>query len=103
MIRWVMVMTSKKQKLNKEEYSKVFNALLGTNIDWTKLGKEDLIQLAVVFNNPEIILNRLGIRLDNKQMVRTKVVDTILKALKESGFKGPVVSILDDLFGTKKE
>ncbi len=45
----------------KAEYEVVFNELFGTNIKWANLRLEDLIQLAVLFENPEIFMKKLGI------------------------------------------
>lgn len=45
----------------KAEYELVFNELLGTNIKWENLRLEDLIQLAVLFDNPELFVKKLGI------------------------------------------
>jgi len=45
----------------KAEYEVVFNELFGTNIKWANLRLEDLIQLAVLFDNPELFIKKLGI------------------------------------------
>ncbi len=45
----------------KAEYEQVFNELLDTNIKWANLRLEDLIQLAVLFDNPELFVKKLGI------------------------------------------
>ena len=51
---------------SKKDYSDTFNKLFGTNIDWTKLSKEELAQLATALSNPELILKKLGY-LDNSK------------------------------------
>ncbi len=45
----------------KAEYERIFNELFDTNIKWANLRLEDLIQLAVLFENPEIFMKKLGI------------------------------------------
>jgi len=45
----------------KSEYELVFNELFDTNIKWSNLRLEDLIQLAVLFDNPELFIKKLGI------------------------------------------
>jgi len=45
----------------KSEYELVFNELFDTNIKWSNLRLEDLIQLAVLFDNPELFVKKLGI------------------------------------------
>ena len=45
----------------KAEYELVFNELFDTNIKWSKLRLEDLIQLAVLFDHPELFVKKLGI------------------------------------------
>lgn len=53
----------------KKEYSEAFNTILGLDIEWTKLKVEDLVQLAMLFGNQELLLKKLGIgtEADEKQ------------------------------------
>ena len=44
---------------SKKEFEQVFNSLLGTDIPWSKLPKESLVELAVLFKNPDILLKRI--------------------------------------------
>jgi len=89
-------MSKKAKTYTKEEYSEVFNAIFGTNIQWQKLSKEELVQLATVLNNPEILLNRLGINVE-KRVVREKLVDFLLNVIKQSKIEGPVITFLKEL------
>jgi hypothetical protein len=78
----------------KREYSELFNQLLGTNIDWTKLSLHELTQLAVLFNNPEVLLKRLGVKLQNVAIRRR-----LIQLVESLGFKGPFVELLKDVWG----
>jgi len=89
-------MSKKAKTYTKEEYSEVFNAIFGTNIQWQKLSKEELVQLATVLNNPEILLNRLGVNVE-KRVVREKLVDFLLNVIKQSKIEGPVINFLKEL------
>jgi len=80
-------MTSK-----KEEYSKAFNELLGTDIRWERLTKPELTQLAVLFSNPEILVKRLGVK-TRKRVLR----DRLAKVIDELGLEGPVINLIKDL------
>lgn len=64
---------------DKKEFEKVFNELLGTDIKWSKLPKENLIELATLFKRPDIFLKRLtegteaGVMLGISEMLLTAV------------------------------
>ena len=94
------------KKYSKRDYCEVFNALLGTNIDWTKLSKEELVQLAMIFNNPEVLLSKLGIKID-KRMVRDRIVDGMLQLMDKMKLEGPIANFLKNLLkpnhGLKEE
>lgn len=45
----------------KREYSDTFNKILGLEIDWTKLKTEELVQLAMIFSTPDLLLKKLGV------------------------------------------
>lgn len=77
----------------KEDYEKVFNDLLGMEIKWSKLSKEELVQIAMLFENPELLM---------KKLVPEPVVDEkkprfpFLQKLREKAAV-KVVDIMDDL------
>jgi len=81
------------KKYTKKEYSEVFNAIFGTNINWEKLSMEELVQLATVLNNPEILLKRLGINAE-KRLIRERIVDAALEFIRNSDFKGPIINFI---------
>ena len=76
----------------KEDYEKVFNDLLGIEIKWSKLSKEELVQLAMLFDNPEILIKKLmpdpqkdikKPRFPLLQRMREKVTDNVIEAMDE--------------------
>ena len=83
----------------KEEYEIVFNKLLGTNIKWSKLNLEDLIQLAVLFDNPELFLKKLGVGEElHKEEARKRLADVAMDFI--DGWEGPVAKALKKLVGS---
>jgi len=83
---------------SKQDYEKVFNELLGTNIKWSRLPKEDLAQLAVIFANPEILLKRLGIEIE-QSILRKKIANAFSNLLENIELEGPVIRFLRDIVG----
>ena len=83
---------------SKEQYEKVFNQLLGTDIKWSKLSKDELAQLAILFNNPEVLLKKLGIKADFKtQAAREKLVEAGIELLES--WEGPLANIAKRMIG----
>ena len=79
----------------KEEYSEIFNKLLGTHINWTKLSKEELMELAVLLDNPEILLKRLGVNIE-KELGRRRLIEAGIETVKEiaNQWQGPLAKLL---------
>lgn len=65
----------------KKQYSDLFNRLLGTSVDWTGLKLEELVQLATLFDHPEVFLGKLGVNLDKES--KKRLLDLGLEALEE--------------------
>jgi hypothetical protein len=87
----------KRSQLNRRlEYEKVFNEILGTNIKWSKLSLEELAALATLFKNPEILMKRLGVNVDEREL-RDRIIKRGVKVLKRLGFEGPLVELADEL------
>lgn len=80
----------------KADYEKIFNELLETNIKWSKLRLEDLIQLAVLFNNPEILVKKLGISGDIHHAEFRKSLGDIVLELADN-WEGPIAKALRKL------
>jgi len=91
---------NKLKTYTKDEYSEVFNAIFGTNINWKKLSREELVQLATVLNNPEILLNRLGVKASGK-IVRDKLVDATLEFVKRTKLDGPIANFIKSFLENK--
>lgn len=73
---------------DKAKFAEIFNKLLGTDIPWERLPKESLIELAVLFNHPEILMKKL------KGDERAKIViGEVALGLMDS-FDGPVAKLL---------
>jgi hypothetical protein len=79
----------------KEEYAQVFNKLLGTTIHWEKLSLEDLVQLATLFNHPEIFLEKLGATV-KQEMGRRRLVEVGIDVLKDwaDKWEGPLAQLV---------
>jgi len=87
---------------SKEEYKKVLNKLLGTDVDWTKLSKEELASLATLFSEPEMLARKLG--LDTSlgiKAAREKFVETGFTIFQE--WEGPLAKIARRMLGIEKE
>jgi hypothetical protein len=88
----------REEQKTKREYSELFNQLLGTDIDWTKLSLHELTQLAVLFNNPEALAKRLGMKLQNVSLRKH-----LIKIGESLGFKGPIMEFLKELWGESQD
>lgn len=85
-----------KRNFTKQEYSQLFNSILGTNIDWTKLSKDELAQLYMLLANPEILLKRLGIQVE-RRLIRERVAEVVREFLQNVRAEGPIIAFLRDL------
>lgn len=88
----------------KEDYTKVFNKLFDTNIEWHRLKLEDLITLATLFNNPELIISKFGGKLE-KQVTRKRLVDVGVEMFEEiiDKWEGPLATLYKKLVGEKEK
>jgi len=82
---------------SKIEFERVFNELFGTHINWRKLTKTELVELATVLNHPEILLAKLGIKKEQFKAleVRNKLVDASKEVFTTffENWEGPLVKI----------
>jgi len=46
---------------SKKEYETVFNQILGTEMEWSRMTKEDLAVLAHILNHPKELCFKLGV------------------------------------------
>jgi len=88
----------------KKEYEEIFNRALGVDIKWSKLTKEELAQLAVIFSNPSLLMERLGVKAE-KEIARRRFVEAGVEVLEDvlGRWEGPLVSIAKRLLGMEKE
>lgn len=82
---------------SKSEYKTTFNEILGTDIDWSKLSKEELAQLMVIFAHPEILAHKLGLELTVSKpttMLRKEFIKGLTGTFKEviEAYDGPLIS-----------
>ncbi|MBA7607194.1 hypothetical protein ES703_14352 [subsurface metagenome] len=79
----------------KKEYSEAFNAIFGLEIDWTKLKVEDLVQLAMLFGNQELLLKKLGIGTEANEK-QQRIVLAGMESLREfvEHWDGPLARLV---------
>jgi hypothetical protein len=82
---------------SKEEYKRIFNELLGVNVGWEKLNKEELASLAAIFSNPEVLLEKLGVKRDPKEKVAEGLTELAM------AWEGPLIRLLKSLAERRKE
>ena len=85
---------------SKSEYERIFNELLGVDIKWSKLSKHELAQLAILFNNPELLAKRLGLKL-SEDKIKGTLVDILLDITDEVE-GGPIIKGIRKLLGREK-
>jgi len=86
----------------KEDYERVFNELLGTHIHWSRLAKEELVELATIFNNPTILLEKLGVKERYKRkLLRERLIEGVAEFMEE--WEGPLMSLARKVFGKEEK
>lgn len=90
----------------KEDYEKIFNKIFGTNIKWSKLSLEELMELAVLFNHPEVLYEKLGVEakqeMGRKRLVEVGV-DVLTEAVEKSKWDGPLIQLAKKVLGVEKK
>jgi len=86
-------------KASKKEFEETFNKLLGTNIKWSLLRYQDLVELAVLFEHPEVFLKRLGVEVE-KEIGRRRLVEAGIETVREiaNQWQGPLARLLRKVF-----
>jgi len=82
-------------KRSKMEYEETFNELLGVDIRWSKLSMEELTQLAVIFGNPEMLLAKLGVEVEDPLRKRLR------KILRRVRLEGSIGQLIREILGEK--
>jgi len=83
--------TTSRKEGKKEMYEKLFNEIFGTDIRWSKLSHEELVQLATVLANPEPLIKRLG-GVPASEVGHATLVEVVKKIV--SSYEGPLISLL---------
>jgi len=81
-------------KATKEDYEKIFNEILGLDVNWSKLPLEDLKALSVIFANPEVIVKRLGYQTEKekrREKTLAKLEEIVVKKIDEGS--GPLAKL----------
>lgn len=88
----------------KEDYEKIFNKLLDTDIRWSKLSLEELVQLATLFNHPEIFLEKLGVK-TKVEATRRRLVEVGIDVVKEwaDKWEGPLAQLVRRVMAEEEE
>lgn len=71
--------------VKKKELSEAINTLLGTEIKWEKLDREDLEEVAKLFNNPRELIRKL-LKEEATNVIKERsggVIDTLLQTAQE--------------------
>lgn len=92
----------------KEDYKNTFNKLWSVDVEWDKLNLEDLIKLAVIWSEPELILSKLGVEAQ-KEISRRRLVEVGLdwiedrvKNLPDEVKDRPLVKLTRKVFGLEE-
>jgi len=94
-------------KTSKLDYERLFNKIFGTHIKWSKLSRDELVELATVLSHPEIILSNLGI--DTKayktKLIRERFVEAGIELLENLAeeWEGPLISLAKRVFRGKSQ
>jgi len=80
---------------SKKEYEETFNKILGVSVKWSLLRKEDLMQLAILFTNPELLLKKLNIN-SELDAHRRRLIGAGVETLKEiaENWDGPLAKFV---------
>ncbi len=95
------------KKVSKTDFEKIFNELFGTNIQWSKLSRDELVELATVLNHPAIFLAKLGVEQD--EVKGQAVGQRLFKAGRDfmsiwvDGWSGPLAKIARNVFEKSPE
>jgi len=87
--------------VDKSEYERLFNEIFGTSIKWSKLSKEELVQLATVLANPEALIRKLGGI--PKTSGESKLIDALKATLESINYEGPIITTLKKILGIPAE
>ena len=86
------------ERRSKEDYEKVINELLETDIKWSKLSLAELIEFTVLLGHPELFMEKLGVKTPADKIVE-EVTKTTIPIVKEAfdlwkKSSGPLATLL---------
>lgn len=84
----------------KKEFEEALNEALDTDIEWSRLKKEDLMEVATLFSHPEVLFDQLEYKSE-----ADKPVNKLLSLGEKwyEGSPGPVASTLRELLGDSED
>lgn len=87
----------------KKDYEEAINTVLETDIEWSRLKKDDLVEFATILSEPEVITKRLGIESEpsEKQRIGGRVMNASKYLLDE--LNGPGARFLKSLLEEENE
>ncbi len=86
----------------KLDYERALNQIFGTNIKWSKLSTEELVELATILNHPEVLLEKLEITNEYKRkLLIDRFIEATTDLLKE--WEGPVATLLKKFMKEEKQ
>jgi len=86
----------------KREYEEFLNELLGLEVKWSKLSKEELAAIATLFSNPAALLERLGYSTPDR--IRDELVQRATDRILSG--RGPLITLIRSILlgeGEKRE
>lgn len=86
---------------NKKDYEEAINTVLETDIEWSKLKKDDLVKFAQMLNEPEQLMEKLGVEADSDAKPFERAIDIGEKLGKKwvKHSNGPIAKRLREQFG----
>jgi len=79
---------------SKEDYERRLNELLGTNIAFSKLSKDELATLLTLLSSKEVVKERIPER---------RFVTALARFSRDLGFEGPGTRFLEELAGIRQK
>ncbi len=88
---------------DKKEYSSIFNELLGSHVQWEKLSKSELVELATIFNNTEALIEKLETLTGDERFTRRRLrlVDAGVEFIET--WDGPIVELIRKVAGIRRK
>jgi len=91
-------------KEKKLDYERVFNKLFETNIEWHRMKLEDLVTLATIFNDPKVLISKLGVEA-KKEVARKRLIEVGVEVFEDAmeNLDGPLARLYKRLVKKEKD